>query len=677
MRKVFILFLVLICILAGSIAYIYWPKIEHRLRKMTINKEQEVKDIQKAKELLNQSKPEEALAIIYKYKDAIDNRTPIGQEWLELLIRASESTLNLQQLMILYEYYPKAFESHEKASMLVGEGLLLQGQGKNYQALRDAWKGRETNPEIWFVMDSDKLLLDGKRKEAIELLESKTFSGKADTPRLIRLALLNIFDNPKAAWDYLALAYSKDPTNPDIRSYRAKLLESVGKNNLALNEYLGATETAPKNLYLKDQLAEFYLRNFQYGAALQIWSQYLKPPTLDFFWIKTIFWNKVAQPLAIDWKSMEPPKGKLQPFIEYLLALKPNQFWDKSAFEKLDHYQEYLKTQQSTFWLRLLDALKQNKEKEAAELLDYNPFRSVSWNPILEETLKKIIHFRQTGRFTPKIEHPFDINSGEESSTKSANQPTTLTSNFLFTEIEEIAQSENNPQNKQIAVPVSLQELLKGPDAYSATFLAAGWNEAALQLNTLSVIPKTYPPGLAAGFAAAINLNRGNAAALEFATVQNQTPDMIIIISELLLAGGNSDAALDHLSKLAKEDNDFGIKAAWLSSLIYIDKGQFAQAKAAISSQPKLANQVVGKETLARIYAIEGNEDQATKIYQSIEKDSPEAKSFLARKAFQQKDWKRARELTEQLLGIFPTNGTLQQNLKQIQEEENKAKNTK
>lgn len=672
MRRVITLFIILSLIVIGSIAYVYWPSIEHRIKKLTVNKEQQAKDLQKAKELLNQSKPEEAYAIIQQYGDSIDNKTETGKEWLDLLIRASEATLNLQQLVILYEYYPKAFDSHEKAALMVADVYLIQGRGKDYQAIRDAWKGKETKPETWFVLDADKLLLEAKRKEAIELLTSKNFPGKSDTPRLIRLALLNVFENPKQAWDYLAMAYSKDPENPEIRSYRAKLLETVGKNNLALIEYMGAIQTDPKNLYLKDQLAEFYLRNKQYPYALQVWANMLKAPSLDFVWVKALFWNKVATPLKFDWKSAPVPKGRLQPYVDYLLALKPGQFWDQSAFDSLEHSQDYLKSEQSTFWLRLLQALKDNKEKEASDLLEYNPFRGVSWNVKLEEALKKILLFRQTGKFTSELEHSYQIEEG----VKKAPAPVLPNQPLFFSQLDEAARIQTSDKKGEQELPADFKELLKGPDAYSAAFLSAGWNEAALQLNSLTVIPPTYPDWFAYFLAQAFTQNRGAPAALEFATMQKQTPLMSMMLGELLLANNNPDAALEHLVPLAKQDNDIGVRSAWLASLVHIDRAQYSEAKALIEGQPRLAQDLLGKETLARITLLEGNPDKATALYREIVDKSAEAKSYLARKAFLDKDWKTARELTEDLVREYPTNALIQENLKKIIEEENKQKTT-
>lgn len=661
MRKVVTLFLVLSCIVAVWLAYTYWPSIERRYKKMTIDKTQEAKDIARTKELLNNSKPEEAIVIIQQYSDEIDNRTEEGREWLDLLIRASEATLNTPQLLVLYEYYPKAFDGHEKAALLIGNLFVASGRTRDYQALRDNWKGRETQPETWFVLDGDKLLAEGKRKEAIDFLNSKNFPGKADTSRLVRLALFYIFEQPKQAWEYLDQAYQKDPENPEIRSYRAKLLETLGRPNLALIEYAGALQSDPNNLYLRDQLADFYLRNKQVTQALQIWQENLKAPSLDFIWIKTLFWNKVAQPVNFDWKGVQPPHGKLDPLVQYLLALKPDQFWDAAAFENVKEGSTYLKTQQVTFWLRLLQLLKDGKEKEAGDLLKFNPFQTISWNPQLENALKKIISYRTTGYFVPETQ----LEESQSKQEETANKPIVTAENVLF-----YSQLEGLAKAKPGVVPEDLQALLKGPEAFTAALLSTGWNEAALQLHQLTVIPQNYPSWFTTELTQAIRLNRGIPQALEFATLQNPTPQLSLLIGELLIASQSPDAALEHLTKLMHDEGEIGLRAAWLVSMINIEKGNFAEAKDALAAQPKLEKEVVGQETLARIALLEGNTELANKLYSALEEKSAEAKSYLARKAFAEKDWKRARDLTEQLLRMYPTNPLLQENLKKIDAEQ-------
>lgn len=677
MRRVVILFVVLLILAGGSLTYLFWPKIQNKMTVVAKNKKQEIQDLQRTKELLNESKTEEALSLIEKYAEEVNYNNETGREWLDLLIRASDATGNLQQLIILYDYYPKAFEGHEKAALFVANYYISNNHPKEYQELRDKWKGREARPESWFVLDADKLIIEGKRKEAVDLLNSRSFPAKNDTPRLIQLALLNVTENPKAAWDYLALAYTKDPENSEIRTYRARLLESFGKNSLAQQEYAAAINTDPKNLYLKDQLAEFYLRHKEYNSALEVWSGNLKPPSLDIIWNKALFWSKVVAPLKIDLNSLKIPEGKLSPLIEYELALKPNEFWNPAEFDKIPNGQQYLKTQQTTFWLKLLEALKQNKEKEAYDLLQFNPFANTSWNQDLEEALKRVLLYRKFGQFVPeKTQNPLDgktasaDNAGESKPIPSKDLP------FYFAQLDFAAK---NPESNQSGheIPSDLKELLKGPEAFAAAFLTAGWMEAALDLHALNIIPSTYPEWYAYELTQAMRQNKGVSAALEFATLQSPTPALTLLISELLIASGSPDAALNSLNKLAKLDNEVGFRASWMMSLIEIERGQYKEAKAVIQAQPKLAKDLLGQETLARIALLEGDSDLADRLYESIEKASAEAKSYLARKAFADKDWNRAQGLTEQLLKQYPNNPLLIENLNKIVEEQNKVKNAK
>jgi hypothetical protein len=661
MRRLVILFLVLL--VAASLVYFFWPSLQHNYDKMTLNKEEELKELQNTKELLNSGKPEEAWQIIQEHSNEINFNSEIGREWLEQLIRASEFTLNIPQLQLLYEYYPKAFDSHEKAALLIANQYLSSNRGKEYQTVREGWKGREIQPEVWFVLDADLLLLEGKRKEAIEFLNSRSFPGKHDSSRLIRLALLYVFEQPKVAWEYLTLAYSKDPENPDIRSYRAKLLETVGKSPLALTEYQAAVQADPKNLYLKDQLAEFYIRSRQYPEALKIWLENLKSPSLDAFWLKALFWSRVATPAAFNWHSEKPPQGNLEPLIDYLLTLKPGVFWDVALFERIPDGQNFLKQQQVTFWLRLLEQIKLGKEKEAYDLLQYNPFSSVSWNPKLEEELKRILLYRKTGHFVPEA-NPIDAASSGHQPTPSAQDKTPL-----FARIDAIVR-ETPPHVNLPNVPADLHELLKGPEVFALALITAGWDEAGLQLHSLSVIPPYYPEWVSLEIAKAIHQNRGANAALEFAKLQMATPALSLLTGELLIAKGNSDEALEHLIKLKGDKSEIGYRAAWLMSLIYIERAHYAEATSVINEQPTLSQDILGKETLARIALLEGDNEKADAMYSAMEKSSPEAQSYLARKAFQNKDWKRARELTEALLKQYPDNSLLRDNLKKIMEQQ-------
>jgi len=105
-------------------------------------------------------------------------------------------------------------------------------------------------------------------------------------------------------------------------------------------------------------------------------------------------------------------------------------------------------------------------------------------------------------------------------------------------------------------------------------------------------------------------------------------------------------------------------------SQAYLEKNEPEKARAALELQPKLSTSITGREIKARILLAEGKRELAGKLYASISDTSNEAKAYLARQAFQEKQWKTARELTLELQQEFPDNMQLRRNLMTISEEE-------
>ncbi len=659
------------CILAAfaiTTGVVFRQKIKAYINTRSISPQQESEDLAQVKELLKQSKPAEALTIIdnYNYKFARPD-DPQGQEWLQLYIDAVVKAGDAERLLYLWETVPNKVLENETASVGLADVLLRTLRLEDYAKVRAKWQGHETQNEVWFVLDADRTLLKDGRQAAIEVLNKQTFDGKKDVGRLVRLALLQVQDNPRMAWEYLTDAYNRDPDNVDVRSYRARLLEAIGKPGLALNEYLGAVQVQPNNLILMDQLAEFYLRHGRYKLALKVWQESLNRPNSDSLWLKTWFWNRVATPLNNVWVSDKVPDGELKPFLEYLFHLSPGNFWDQAEFDKLPLATRYLQEQQSTFWLRLLQQLENDNEGKAWELLQYNAFKNESWNPQLEQLIKRVLTYRKLGTFT--------LDEVQGAATAASRTPTgsfeTVDSEMqkhpLIVAIDEYSQ--HGALDKSAQIPSDLHALLMGKDAFSAVFLAAGWLEASLNLTHLGVLPKNYPEWYTYGITQALRYNKGDLAALDFATKQAASPQLSMLIGELLVSSGSPDAGLDQLKKLSTLDSDVGFRSAWLASLLYIERQDYSKAREVVIAQPRLADDMLGKETLARIALLEGNDEQADQLYSAIEKDSWEAKSYLARKAFQNKDWQRAKELTEQILAEFPNNELLRKNLAQILEE--------
>lgn len=668
MRKFVIVFGVLIAALATSIGISLAPTTKKKTQHTTLNNEQQAADLSRAAELLNIHKPDESLEIVHHYKQEIEKSSDTGQLWLDLFIRGSEETRDIPQLTVLFEFQPESFKDHESASLLVADSYINDNRTKDYKKIRSLWEDRETQVAAWYVLDVDQLLLEGRREDAILLLKSRTFKDKADIGRLVRLALLYADEDPKISWKYLGEAYSKDPQNADVRSYRAKLLETAGKYNLAHNEYQAAIRLDPNNIFLKDQLADYYLRQKQYPMALKTWSETLSPPSLDKIWVKSLFWGKLTTPVEFEWSETPPPQGILEPFVQYLVSLDNRAFWSDEKFERVPNNSYYLRTQQATFWLQLLNALKNKNEKEAYKLLKYNTFMTTSWDPELELALKRVLAYRMNK--TLKVDDSLiPIATIQQEKSKNLKLPP------LFQQLETLAANENSGNSENI--PRDLQNLLLSNEIFSAIFLTAEWYEAGLQLHQLPVIPEDFPAWVAPNLTKAIHHNRSSLEALEFASSQNPSPELSLLIAELMIAGGNTEAALETLNKLTKLDSDVGFRSAWLASLLYIEKKEWKAARNTIISQPKLVNDLLGRETLARIAYLEGDTTLADKLYATIEKTSPEARSYLAKKAYSEKNWKRARELTEKLITDYPDNPMLRKNLEKILEEQQKTRKNK
>ncbi len=723
MRKLLILGGVLIFVAGFYLAILYMKsKSFHATNQAERTPQEQAQDLQRVKELNAELKPLEALQILKNYEGMMSTNSALSKQWLGLFIQANQQVGNAYQLAILYQYYPEEFNNYEKASILAGEALLHMSQEKSLEAMRQAWKGRETLKEDWFLLDVDRLIALGQNQPAVDLLKSETFEGKKDTPRLIRLALLTVNEDPRKAWEYFTEAHDKDPANPAIISYRARLLEATGKNALALAEYVAAIHLDPQSLKLRDQLAEFYIRHRYYPQALQVWVQSFSHPNNASIWLKVLFWSHVAVPVSFDWSTREITKGPLEPLIAYLINLKAGQFWNDAAYANVENSQRYLDEQQATYWLRLLEYLKQGQESPAEALVQANIFNSHAWNPHINTLLKRVFAYQKTGALsiapnlweevlpkvveekpgeTPAAAHPKTSpaeqpaasdkapkHNSQESPSSPAKPPTAparLSSEpfaapqtglvTFYDQVEQLAQA---AQNSAVAAPIpdDVHALLKSPEIFSAIFLSEGWWEAALQLNKMDVLPADFPAWVAYGMTQALRNNRNLATALAFASKQKPTPELNVLIGELLIASHDPDGGLKQLEKYAKENSELGARAAWLTSLIYIDKKAFAKAEEVVQANKLLAQSIMGKEVLARIAFGENKTDETIEIYHSIEDKSPEAKSFFARQAFADKDWNKARTLTLELLRQYPTETALWENLQKINAAEANQKET-
>jgi thioredoxin-like negative regulator of GroEL len=613
--------------------------------------------------LLRDFHPVDAEQIISLHADELTEKNATGRKWIALSIRTAIELRDKQKLLSLYSRFPKRFENNESAALVLAEHFLQANEQNNFNIIRDQWQLENTKePERWLVLDSNLLEMRGRRSDAIDLLGSQIFLGSKDTNRLVRLAMLSLPESPADAWNFLSEALRKDPDNADLRMYRAKLLESENRPTLALSEYLAAVQKDSKNPFMRDQLVDFYVRNQQYSEALNILVEGFKYPTIDSAWVKAVFWEKVAGPSNIQWDKYQIPIGSAKPFISYMIKLPKDQFWDAKAFQKLPNYEHQLSTQPVSVWLRVFDLIKSGREDDAALLLSLNPFENLFLNPELETGIRRILNYRLNGSLVLKDATPDFLNNYSSQSHVISFDSLPFLSQLSIMAKEETA-------DPHFTLPPDIQNLLESPLAFVSALLSQNWNQAALLLNTLQVFPDNIPDWVAVRMTRAIESNHGATSALQFARRQQQTPKLQLVMAELMIQNKLVNEAMTLLNRLKDQPGDTGSRASWMISLIYIDQKNYNLAKEAITNNPKLFAETQGMEGLARIALLEGDSQGAEKIYEAIQNFSAEARSFLARKAYADKNWNKARQLTISLIQEFPNNQVLRDNLNKINNE--------
>lgn len=518
----------------------------------------------------------------------------------------------------------------------------------------------ETNPRP-AIISNEK---ENSRIKDVYIAETITkdqlFTKKDETDRLVRLAALNVLEDPQRARSYLYEALHIDPNNPDLHTFKASLEETLHQDQTANHDYIAAVQYDPENPYRREQLADFYLRTKQYPLAIEILQDTMTAPSLDNIWLKGVFWGHLTFPLRDSWHQQDIPEGRLKDFVSYLFALPHGIYWDQHAFEALPAHQYYSNTLQETFWLHLISSLKNNEEGKALVQLEHNIFQYTSWAPELEKALRTLIHYRLLNRVNPTLSSI----SPTDDSIENPQQLLGMLANLSDTELDQLP----------AAIPYQMQSLLLSKEAFATLFLAEGWNEAAIQLHFLEKYPDNFPSWIAAAMTKAINQNRDGKKALSFALAQNSSSSLSLLAAEIALEAGEKQIAFNALKQIYTSKDENGEKAALILAEFLLAHENIIDAKKALLAQPSLSNNVKAREILARVALQEGNIKKANQMYLGLEQQSSEAKSYLARKAFNEREWSRARELTEDLLKDHPENTTLAENLKRIIAEEKKQK---
>ena len=557
--------------------------------------------------------------------------------WPPLEVRALAGRRAAPELAAIYQRSPARIYADEEASLVLARAFLASRNRTALDAIRKCWAGHETRPADWLVLDSDIFLVAGKSREAEKILRSRQFTGQAEASRLERLALLVAKNDLPQAWQLLSSATEQDSRNPELRSFRGQILEAAGKPRAARLEYLAAVIAQTNNPLLTDQLAEFYRRQNNYDAALATWEAALTRPSFDFIALKAAFWQRLIRPG--DFAADKVPDGELQPLAKWIGTLDHAEFFNITSFNLLPAADRLGQQRPEIFWLRLANALQQRHEPEAAGLLKFNPFRARSWQPDLEIALARILHYRQKHSLNP-------AELVTASDTPLDERPE------FFTQLETLAAQER--ATGHAIVPADLDALLRGSDAFAAAFLAAGWREAALRLREAKAALPNEPAWFTYGLAQCLRANRSPSAALDFLAKQKNDPLLQLLAAEIKIETGSQHAGLAELVPLASQNSAIGFRASYLLALANVDAKKYDEAKKWIGQNAQLATDPLGRELLANVAVRTGRMTEAETIYKSIVQTSIPAKAFLAKQAFDRRDWAEARRLTSEVVQLAP-----------------------
>lgn len=569
-----------------------------------------------------------------------DQLTPAEQKiWRELDIETSERLADLSRLVWLESRFPELVHTREMASLLITRTFAAAGQSEEADRIREGWRGREERPELWLALDVDRRLAADQPIEARGLLESVTFTGTADTGRQLRLAMLA--PTTLEAWEALNRAASTDPRNPDVRSFRAQILERLGAVEAARVEYVAALVANPEDSVRRDQLAQFYLRHGGTAQALQTWRDGLTPTAPDFLWLRVLLWQRLYGGDATAVPA--PPRGGWMALIEALRELPPDRFWSATAID--DPLQSRRAAERPEVeLLRLLEHLRDGREDEALIEAGALDAATAGLDPVGVTALQAVLRWRAT-ELVPSWGY----------------LPTELPGQEEHVLIEQLRQWPGQ------GLPPETEAVLRGPAAWPALLLAAGWPQGALIMagegiqKPVTEVPAWYHYGLAS----ALRQNRGGAAAAVYLAAAPAEPVLQLLAAEIAWTGGEP-AAKEQLARWAAQADDIGYRSAWLLAMDALDREEGTAAQAWIEGNPALARSLIGREMLARVAVLLNQPDRVAEIYTELGPRSLEAGMYLARLAFQAGDWARARELTEELLAAFPEQIELRRNLESI-----------
>ncbi len=623
--------------------------------------------IREANRLLDEKHTREAFLLVRSTR-APDKTSPLSPEWFDLEVRLAVATRQLDRLHRLQKKSPNRVARNPEAVAWLERLALLRPEAvkavtesaaslpldqsapvapppAGWQASPEATPTVTTTPSTTPapsaapsqpaatpsspLVRSDLLLAEGDTAKAREILGSTRLQGTDEINRLTRLALLEAEDDTKA-WQLLSQAYALDARNSDVRTFSGNILEARGLPDLARRDYVAAYVAEPENPRHRNNLAEFYIRQGLPRQAVQTWLEAKPTPLAVSGFLRAFFWNRVS----FGDQTLSAEQAATSPVLEGLTALPPGDFWSPALDASVD-VDPALAIRGEVLWLRVLEALRTGNDPQAWQLLVRSAPEQTAAQSFLKDTLQQILAVR-TGREGAQVEIP----EGQR----------TL-----------------HPFWNWLAEHPADREALSQPWVLPALFGVNGWLRAATDLAPTD-LAADWPDWVPYTLAQSARLCGDNAKLQQLlSSSPPTTPAMQILRAESAWANNRPEEGRDLLEPLLGTP-EAGYRAAWLLGMFYLNENQPDEVRRVVQAQPDFASSVPGRELLARVHLLKEENAEARAIYEALGDQSDEARIWLAREAFVNRDWPRAEQLTRSLMASHPNEPAFVANLEAIEE---------
>ena len=611
--------------------------------KKHIREKNVINSLSFADEYLAGGEPGRVLRLVDEYRATRGEFPEYEDKWVEVELQAAAQMPDNQRLEMIYHEYPVIFADNPDSGLVLARYFLMRGRYSQYDLLRKQCIGAQvSHNDTWLILDADKELQMGNKAKALEILQNMPRRSSGEAARLVRIALILSESQPEKSFQYMREAIEHEPENPEISLAMANFLERQGLMAEARNLYVAATLKAENNPFFADQLAEYYIRTGKYSHAISTWQSIpddlLGPMQL----MKMMAWSKLTIP------------GQVFDSEKYAISiLRYSDEWTP-AFSLLGGQKDINLDELSDtnaiyghplfLWSQMIDDLKSGNYQAAyTKLLDkYGAFSSV--HPEMALALLTVLEMR-SGQISPSVMTYVRMYKDKP------NIHMNVAIRHLIQDCELLCSNDVSHGSTD----KSIQQFWSSENIFALLFSSVGWSGAADQWykeksvrDEIGQLPSWAAYAHIKSLLSARNYGSDYNLIELFPPSINDT-SLKLLRAEIYLANQDYVPALKGLAEISQLPNDFGVRAGWLTGLLYLERGRLEDVEKLIHSSLHFRESTRGREIEAKLMLARSDTSTAMAIYNSIRDKSPEAQAFLLNHYQKTGDSDQAQKILEEI----------------------------